>query len=72
MNAGDMIVLSPLLFHSSWPNFSGKLRIGFLAGFMNPKEEYFPFELEQGLQYLRDTQLIWKQIENKSVPDRFG
>lgn len=70
MNAGDMIVISSLLFHSSWPNLSGKIRIGLLAGFMNPKKEYFPFELEDSLQYLRDSQLVWKKVENNNVEDK--
>ena len=69
MNSGDMIVMDPYLFHSSWPNFSGKLRIGLLAGFMKPKEDYLPFELEASLQYLRMSQPKWKKVENNSGSD---
>lgn len=32
--AGDAIALDPFLFHASWPNASGALRMGLIAGFV--------------------------------------
>jgi phytanoyl-CoA hydroxylase len=62
MRAGDAVVLSPFVHHSSWPNLSGDIRVALLAGFMQPKEEYLGFELKASFTYLRKSVMHWEKI----------
>jgi ectoine hydroxylase-related dioxygenase (phytanoyl-CoA dioxygenase family) len=60
--AGDAIALDPFVFHASWPNVSGALRIGLLAGFMLPKPEYLDFEKKAGFAYARGGEPRWERL----------
>jgi ectoine hydroxylase-related dioxygenase (phytanoyl-CoA dioxygenase family) len=64
MHQGDMIMMSPLLFHSSWPNTSGNTRIALLAGFMKPKMDYLEFERKASYRYLRGSETRWERVGN--------
>src|SRR5687768_2479969 len=44
MEPGQMLLIDRHLFHASWRNESGRLRMGLIAGFMRPKDEYQEFE----------------------------
>jgi hypothetical protein len=64
--AGDAIALSPFVFHASWPNVSGALRIGLIAGFMLPKTEYLEFEKKASYAYARGGEPRWERIAPES------
>ena len=64
MRKGDMLVINPFLFHSSWPNVSGQTRVALLAGFMKPKKEYLDFEINASRQYLRNFEKQWEKVIN--------
>jgi ectoine hydroxylase-related dioxygenase (phytanoyl-CoA dioxygenase family) len=63
MEPGDMIVLHRYMVHASWPNRSGRLRMGLLAGFMPPKREYMPFE-NGAYRYFRDGRPVWSRVSD--------
>lgn len=60
--AGDAIALDPFLFHASWPNLSGDLRMGLIAGFMLPKTEYLEFERKAAYAYARGGEPRWERV----------
>lgn len=62
MEPGDILALDPHVFHSSWPNPSGRLRMALIAGFMKPKQEYQEFEKKGGYRYLRGGQRRWSKV----------
>ena len=47
---------------ASWPNESGALRIGLLAGFMRPKEAYLPHERQGSYAHLRGGEPRWEPV----------
>lgn len=61
MEPGDMVVLHRHVMHASWPNASGRLRMGLIAGFMPPKREYMPFE-NGAYRYLRGGRPMWSRV----------
>lgn len=63
--AGDAVVLSPFVHHSSHPNVSGELRMALLAGFMRPKEKYHDFELKGSFTYLREGRISWERVKDR-------
>jgi hypothetical protein len=60
LRAGDAIAFHPFVQHASWPNVSGALRIGLIAGFMRPKAEYSGTEKRVGFAYLRGGEACWE------------
>lgn len=62
MEAGEMLLIDHHLFHASWRNESGRLRMGLLAGFMRPKAEYLEFEKKGACRYLRKGRPVWSRV----------
>lgn len=61
MEPGDMVVLHRHIIHASWPNLSGRLRMGLLVGFMPPKEKYAEYE-GGAFRYLRGGKPVWSKV----------
>lgn len=62
MEAGEMLLIDRHLFHASWRNDSGRLRMGLLAGFMRPKSEYLEHEKKGSYRYLRQGRPVWSRV----------
>lgn len=63
MQAGEVLVIHPLLIHGSGKHRSGRERIAVLVGYQAPKPAYDEFWGRAGARFTREGKLSWGPLE---------
>ena len=62
MVPGQILVIHPLLAHSSGPNLSGSNRIAMMVGYQKPKLVYKEIEIKWGYRFIKEGKKVWEKL----------